>query len=208
MERRSLKRCSTSSTDAVKRKKKKKTSVKKEMKRSLEEPTEVALPMKKKKTLNKWMKKKQKTKDYLLNKWMKKKQKTEDYLLNKWMSICVNGLDASLPMDTTKTALRNHFDSCGVITQVYVPIDYGTGAPKGCAHINMRAGDKDKALALDGSLLGGRMLQVRMASFGSPTNSRGCKTCPLIHMEGVVERFVSTHNGRFLSPDIEDLLKR
>lgn len=128
----------------------------------------------------------------------------------KRLCICVKGFDASIAKDDIKTALSNHFGSCGVITYVFVPTLHGTGASRGFviawlvppilklntnwlflyrfAHISMTARDEDKALALDGSLLGGRMLEVRMATFGHPHN-RGCKTCPLVYMEGKMEAF-------------------
>ncbi|KFK30987.1 hypothetical protein AALP_AA6G054000 [Arabis alpina] len=165
MEGKWLKKCSTSTTttDAVKKIQKKKKENKK-LKKCFKQ-----VPVKKK---------------------LSKETSVKQVEPVKRMSICVNGLDASLSKDDIKTALRNHFGSCGVVEDIFVPTVFETGATRGgCAHIDMRAGDEDKALTLDGSFLGGRRLHVRIATFGQPINS-SCKTCPLVIMEGKMERFL------------------
>ncbi|KFK30439.1 hypothetical protein AALP_AA7G261200 [Arabis alpina] len=103
------------------------------------------------------------------------------YMKNR-STIFVEGFDCSFPMDEIKTTLINHFTSCGEVTQVYLPYECKTGSPLGFGFINM---DRypDKALALDGTMLGGMRLEVTMAIkksvyYGYTSNIlRGCERC-------------------------------
>ena len=45
--------------------------------------------------------------------------------------VFVKGFDSSLPPNDIKSALREHFASCGEITRVSVPIDRETGGSRG-----------------------------------------------------------------------------
>lgn len=105
-------------------------------------------------------------------------------------TVFVKGFDSSLPEDDIKSALSEHFASCGEVTRVSVPIDRETGASKGfvtsasnlwifsvgssmltkeklmfsfhrIAYIDFKEGaEKEKAFELDGSDMGGYSLKV------------------------------------------------
>ena len=100
----------------------------------------------------------------------------------------MEGYDTSLPREDVDDALREHFASCGNIIHVYVPIDENSGtlcrfvassssliAQINCcltikstcfllfyryALIYVNKEDEEKALRLDGSDMGGRILQI------------------------------------------------
>ncbi|XP_024008931.1 polyadenylate-binding protein 2-like isoform X2 [Eutrema salsugineum] len=95
-------------------------------------------------------------------------------------TIYVKGFDCFFPIDDIKSALKNHFSSCGEVSRIFVPFECETGSPLGFAFINMRKDDK-KALTLDGSYLGGLRLEVTMAKgrngYSGYTNFNGCKRC-------------------------------
>ncbi|CAH2036195.1 unnamed protein product [Thlaspi arvense] len=74
-------------------------------------------------------------------------------------TIFVKGFDSSLPEDDIKSALSEHFASCGEITRVSVPIDRETGASKGFAYVDFKEGT-EKALELNGSEMSGWNLVV------------------------------------------------
>lgn len=46
--------------------------------------------------------------------------------------VFVKGFDSSLPVNDIKSALSEHFASCGEITRVSVPVDRETGGSRGC----------------------------------------------------------------------------
>ncbi|KAL1206362.1 Nucleolin 2 [Cardamine amara subsp. amara] len=63
---------------------------------------------------------------------------TEDSNANNHDSVFVFNLDTSLARDEIKTALRKHFESCGVeVTRVFVPIECRTGVPLGFAFVDV-----------------------------------------------------------------------
>ncbi|KAL1206361.1 putative notchless protein [Cardamine amara subsp. amara] len=62
----------------------------------------------------------------------------EDSNANNHDSVFVFNLDTSLARDEIKTALRKHFESCGVeVTRVFVPIECRTGVPLGFAFVDV-----------------------------------------------------------------------
>ncbi|CAH2073780.1 unnamed protein product [Thlaspi arvense] len=81
--------------------------------------------------------------------------------------ITVTGYDTGLPRGDVKRALRKHFDSCGQITDVYVPIkdrvDY-TLWRHGFIYF-VGEGAVDKALQLHGSDVGGWNVSVKHLPF-------------------------------------------
>ncbi|CAN7096586.1 unnamed protein product [Brassica rapa subsp. narinosa] len=107
--------------------------------------------------------------------------------------IAVEGYDTSLPRVDVDGALREHFASCGNIIHVHVPIDENSGtlcrfvassssliAQINCcltikstcfllfyryALIYVNEEDEEKALSLDGSDMGGRILKIQSYAF-------------------------------------------
>ncbi|MQL80647.1 hypothetical protein Taro_013112, partial [Colocasia esculenta] len=76
-------------------------------------------------------------------------------------TVLVYGLDKSLDEDHIRSSLQEHFGSCGEITRVLIPKDYGTGGPRGFAYIDFEGrGNFPKALRLNGSSLGSCTLTV------------------------------------------------
>ncbi|KAL9244237.1 hypothetical protein vseg_018036 [Gypsophila vaccaria] len=68
----------------------------------------------------------------------------------------VRGFDTSLGEDEIRSALENHFASCGHITRTSIPPDFESGGVKGMAYINFADSNAlSAALELDGSDLGG-----------------------------------------------------
>ncbi|KAF8098090.1 hypothetical protein N665_0275s0056 [Sinapis alba] len=76
--------------------------------------------------------------------------------------IVVEGYDISLCPYDVEEALRKHFASCGNIIHVYVPINNDTDSfiPNRFSLIYLNGEDEEKALRLNGSDMGGRILQV------------------------------------------------
>ena len=102
----------------------------------------------------------------------------------------VEGYDTSLPREDVEKALRNHFASCGNIIHVYVPINDESDIPNrfvassfnsnllaqaNCCLLNnklvfflscrfsfiyVNGEDEEKALRLNGSDMGGGILQI------------------------------------------------
>ncbi|CAN7096582.1 unnamed protein product [Brassica rapa subsp. narinosa] len=79
--------------------------------------------------------------------------------------IAVEGYDTSLPREDVDDALREHFASCGNIIHVHVPIDESSGTLCRYALIYVNKEDEEKALRLDGSDMGGRILQIQSYPF-------------------------------------------
>ncbi|XP_019090115.1 PREDICTED: nucleolin 1-like [Camelina sativa] len=75
-------------------------------------------------------------------------------------TIYVEGFGSALPEDDIKTALSEHFSTCGEITRVFVPTSIVTGAVKGFAYIDLKE-DTKKALELNGSVMIGKELVVK-----------------------------------------------
>lgn len=74
--------------------------------------------------------------------------------------IVVEGYDTSLRREDVEEALRKHFASCGNIVHVYVPINEETDIPNRFSFIYVNGEDEEKALRLNGSDMGGRILQT------------------------------------------------
>ncbi|KAL0732802.1 hypothetical protein Bca4012_009012 [Brassica carinata] len=79
--------------------------------------------------------------------------------------IAVEGYDTSLPREDVDGALREHLASCGNIIHVYVPIDVKSGILCRYALVYVKEEDEEKALRLNGSDMGGRILQVNPYPF-------------------------------------------
>ncbi|XP_009117999.2 uncharacterized protein LOC103843052 [Brassica rapa] len=79
--------------------------------------------------------------------------------------IAVEGYDTSLRREDVDDALREHFASCGNIIHVYVPIDENSGTLCRYALIYVNEEDEEKALRLNGSDMGGRILQIQSYAF-------------------------------------------
>ncbi|KAG7036608.1 Nucleolin 2, partial [Cucurbita argyrosperma subsp. argyrosperma] len=76
-------------------------------------------------------------------------------------TIFVRGFDRSLGEDEIRSALQDHFSSCGDVTRVSIPKDYETGNIKGMAYMDFKDSDSfNKALELNGSELSGEYLTV------------------------------------------------
>ncbi|KAJ4880058.1 polyadenylate-binding protein 2-B-like [Raphanus sativus] len=116
---------------------------------------------------------------------------SEDADLKNRQTIFVLGFDCSFPKDEIKRTLIKHFSSCGEVSRVYIPFHCDTGSPMGFAFINM--GNRDKALTLDGSYLGGMRLTVTMAikrsEYYGYTNRRGCQRCGIASTKRFRKRF-------------------
>ncbi|KAL1206267.1 Dynein assembly factor with WD repeat domains 1 [Cardamine amara subsp. amara] len=81
--------------------------------------------------------------------------------------IFVCNLDTSLARDEIKTALRKHFESCGVeVTRVFVPIQCLTGVPLGFAFVDVD--DNLKAIKGHSRFMGSRLMFITNA-LRSPT---------------------------------------
>ncbi|XP_018433855.1 uncharacterized protein LOC108806288 [Raphanus sativus] len=83
--------------------------------------------------------------------------------------ISVEGYDTSLRRADVDGALREHFASCGNIIHVYVPVPLDVDVNGGilCRYslIYVNEEDEEKALKLDGSDMGGRILQINPYPF-------------------------------------------
>ncbi|KAL0654113.1 hypothetical protein Bca4012_096804 [Brassica carinata] len=79
--------------------------------------------------------------------------------------IVVEGYDTSLTREDVEKALRNHFASCGNIIHVYVPINDESDIPNRFSFIYVNGEDEEKALRLNGSDMGGGILQIYAYSF-------------------------------------------
>ncbi|KAL9311623.1 putative RNA recognition motif domain, nucleotide-binding alpha-beta plait domain superfamily [Arabidopsis thaliana] len=94
-------------------------------------------------------------------------------------ALFVQGFDTSHPRHEIKTALWNHFSSCGKVYLIYVPIACSTGASVGYAFIDMK--NETKGLTLNGSHLGGRKIDVMFAidreEFYFSSNLKHCQRC-------------------------------
>ncbi|XP_010502319.1 PREDICTED: uncharacterized protein LOC104779636 [Camelina sativa] len=114
------------------------------------------------------------------------------------MTIFVRGFDCSLPMADIRSTLRKHFNSCGVISRIFVPAECKTGSLLGFALLNILP-DKKKALALDESYLGNLKLEVGCARslIGSRKypNFIGCERCVRVQRTRLFERFIETRGG-------------
>ncbi|VVA95661.1 unnamed protein product [Arabis nemorensis] len=98
-------------------------------------------------------------------------------------TICVKGFDNLRPRDEIMKDLRNIFGSCGEFARVFVPNECEKLLPLGLAFINLNLGlGNDKALALSGSYMGGKELEVSLATdndeFYGYANFYGCDRCP------------------------------
>ncbi|CAN7083057.1 unnamed protein product, partial [Brassica oleracea var. botrytis] len=86
--------------------------------------------------------------------------------------VFVKGFDSSLPPNDIKSALREHFASCGEITRVSVPIDRETGGSRGIAYVEFKEGT-EKAFELNGSDIGGWNIVVDQPRQKENNNSGG-----------------------------------
>ncbi|KAG7534701.1 RNA-binding domain superfamily [Arabidopsis thaliana x Arabidopsis arenosa] len=143
----------------------------------------------------------------------KKQKKVEEYTCifenksaygHSYRSILVQGLDCSLPVADIRSALRKHFGSCGHILSVFVPTECKTGSLLGCALIKYyHPNDEKKALALDGSFLGGMQLGVVKNNTGSSSdffpNFKGCERCVLTQRKYLHDQFIATRGGRMMA---------
>ncbi|KAF2295399.1 hypothetical protein GH714_032757 [Hevea brasiliensis] len=78
--------------------------------------------------------------------------------------IFVRGFDTSLGENEIRSALGEHFETCGEITRISIPTNYETGAIKGMAYLEFKDADGfNKALELSGSQLGDQYLTVEEA---------------------------------------------
>ncbi|XP_009126872.2 histone deacetylase HDT2-like [Brassica rapa] len=103
---------------------------------------------------------------------------------NNEQTIFVKGFENLRPRAEIKNALSNFFGSCGEITRVYVPFECKNRIPLGFAFIDLRKGEgNEKALELNGSYMGGKELEVTMASHRDEyygfTDFHGCERCPV-----------------------------
>ncbi|CAL9243933.1 unnamed protein product [Arabidopsis halleri] len=115
-------------------------------------------------------------------------------------TILVQGFDCSLPVADIRSALRKHFGSCGLITRVFVPTECKTGSLLGCALINyFHPNDEKKALALDGSFLGGMQLEVLLEGNSSGSsifpNFKRCERCVFLQRKRFHDLYVTTNGG-------------
>ncbi|VVA95601.1 unnamed protein product [Arabis nemorensis] len=101
---------------------------------------------------------------------------------NNSQTLFVKGFENLRPRDEIKKDLTNIFGSCGEVTRVFVPIECKIRLPLGFAFINLKNGEgNDKALELSGTYMGGRELNVKMATesghYYGFTNFAGCDRC-------------------------------
>ncbi|GMY17612.1 nucleolin 1 [Fagus crenata] len=76
----------------------------------------------------------------------------------------VRGFDKSVGEDEIRSALQEHFGSCGEITRLSIPKDFESGSVKGFAYVDFNSSDcLNSAIGLDGSELGGEYLSVEEA---------------------------------------------
>ncbi|XP_028099903.1 nucleolin 2-like isoform X9 [Camellia sinensis] len=79
-------------------------------------------------------------------------------------TIFIRGFDKSSGEDQVRSALEEHFASCGGISRVTIPKNYVGDELKGIAYIDFKDSDSfNKALELNGSELGGYTLMVEEA---------------------------------------------
>jgi nucleolin len=87
-------------------------------------------------------------------------------------TVFIKGFDTSSGEDQIRSALEEHFGSCGEIVRISIPKDYETGASKGMAYMDFKDPDSlNKAYELNGSDLGGYSLYVDEAK-PRPDNNR------------------------------------
>ncbi|CAF2050982.1 unnamed protein product, partial [Brassica napus] len=79
--------------------------------------------------------------------------------------ISVEGYDTSLRMEDVDDALREHFASCGKIIHVSIPRNYEETILCRYAFVYVNEEDEEKALRLDGSDMGGQILQIKSYPF-------------------------------------------
>ncbi|CAH2075930.1 unnamed protein product [Thlaspi arvense] len=107
-------------------------------------------------------------------------------------TIFVSGFDGSLPSDEIRRSLKEHFSSCGEVSQLFLPFHCQTGIHMGYAFINMRSHDR-KALTLDQSFMGKQRLLVTMADKREESicyrNHLSCSRCRRVLMERRARRF-------------------
>lgn len=71
----------------------------------------------------------------------------------------------NLSYDTTEDELRDYFSQFGTIAEIKLISDYQTGRPKGFGFITYASNEEGKkALAANGTELGGRKLNVNTAN--------------------------------------------
>ncbi|KAJ0263332.1 RNA recognition motif domain-containing protein [Hirschfeldia incana] len=99
---------------------------------------------------------------------------------NSLDTIFVKGFQHLRPRDEIKNELSNIFGSCGKVIRVFVPMQCGTCVPLGFAFIDYSNGEDD-ALKLNGTYMGGRKLEVKMATDSAEyygfVNFTGCDLC-------------------------------
>ena len=71
----------------------------------------------------------------------------------------------NLSFDTTETDLRAACEEYGLVTDIQLPMDHGTGRPRGFAFVTMESVDgmKNAISKMNGRPLGGRPLTVNEA---------------------------------------------
>ncbi|KAL0732801.1 hypothetical protein Bca4012_009011 [Brassica carinata] len=79
--------------------------------------------------------------------------------------ISVEGYDTSLGMEDVDEALRKHFASCGKIIHVSIPRNNEWTVLCKYAFVYFNEEDEEKALRLDGSDMGGQILQIKSYPF-------------------------------------------
>ncbi|CAN8266847.1 unnamed protein product [Cochlearia groenlandica] len=127
---------------------------------------------------------------------------TEGAFATNDRTIFVIGFDRSLARDDAKNILKEYFSPYGPIYNVFVPMECKTGALLGYAFINLI--EYEKALKLDGSLMGEFKLHVVMAKtrgeYSSFPNFGGCKRCQYAHRKRRRDEWIETRGGRFFGP--------
>ncbi|KAF3498042.1 hypothetical protein DY000_02057748, partial [Brassica cretica] len=86
-------------------------------------------------------------------------------LCNSIRRISVEGYDTSLRLEDVDEALRKHFASCGKIIHVFIPRNSDWTILCQYAFVYFNEEDEEKALRLDGSDMGGRILQIKSYPF-------------------------------------------
>jgi len=80
----------------------------------------------------------------------------------------------NLAFRTDEASLRNHFGSCGEVTEVHIVMDRATGRSKGFGFITFADESAvDAAIALSGQELDGRPLRIDRATGESRPRSNG-----------------------------------
>ncbi|XP_019085281.1 PREDICTED: uncharacterized protein LOC104712945 isoform X2 [Camelina sativa] len=130
----------------------------------------------------------------------------KDHEGNNNRTLFCRGFDISVPRHEIKRALWKHFSSCGKVKRVYVPIECATGVALGFALIDM-AKHSTRGLKLDGSVLGGRILCVKIGTstmelYSLGRRFRGCKRC--CHQRPSYESIVTYYDKKpwWLAPPI------